>query len=272
MSYYANNEWLQALYEANKYGTEHAPRGEYTRELLGRKIQVHMKWPIITVVERKLSYKFMAAEALWILSGDNKVETIAKYNKNIAKYSDDGLTYFGAYGPKFVDQIAYVARALLKDHDTRQAVMNIWREKPYYTKDVPCTLSVQWMLRHGKLHCFVSMRSSDIWLGLPYNIFNFSMMSHYLMLYLETLGLTVSIGDLHLTAASMHLYEQHWEPALKLLKQDSYNSTFIPERVVRHIEPTVASFIDFDHFNQYLMYAKNHGFELEGRRVADQSN
>ena len=96
MSYYANNEWLQALYEANKYGTEHAPRGEYTRELLGRKIQVHMKWPIITVVERKLSYKFMAAEALWILSGDNKVETIAKYNKNIAKYSDDGLTYFGA--------------------------------------------------------------------------------------------------------------------------------------------------------------------------------
>lgn len=272
MSYYANNEWLKALYEANKYGTEHAPRGQHTRELLGRKIHVDMKWPIITIIKRKLSYKFMAAEALWIMSGDNKVETISKYNKNIAKYSDDGLTYFGAYGPKFVDQIAYVAKTLHQDHDSRQAVINIWREKPPKTKDVPCTLSVQWMIRYGKLHCFVSMRSSDIWLGLPYDIFNFSMMSQYLMLYLERLGLTVGIGDLHLTAASMHLYEQHWKPALKLLKQDNYNSTFVPEKVVRHIEPTIASFVDFEQFFQYLIYARNHGFELEDRRVADQSN
>lgn len=272
MSYYANNAWLQALSDAYTFGSPFAPRGTHTRELLGRKIQVHMKWPIITIIERKLSYKFMAAEALWIMSGDNKVQTISKYNKNIAKYSDDGLTYFGAYGPKFVDQIAYAAKTLHQDHDSRQAVINIWREKPPKTKDVPCTLSVQWMIRHGKLDCFVSMRSSDIWLGLPYDLFNFSMMSQYLMLYLEKLGLTVGIGDLHLTAASMHLYERDVQAAEKVLNYASPEAAFDPDRCIRTIEPTIASFVDFEEFFQYLIYARNHGFDLERGNVANQSN
>ena len=208
MSYYANNEWLKALYEANKYGTEHAPRGEYTRELLGRKIQVNMRWPVVTVVKRKLSYKFMAAEAAWILSGDNRVSTIAPFSKAISQFSDDGVTYHGAYGPKIRDQLHYVADNLSKDPDSRQAVINIWRENPGSSRDIPCTLSVQFLIRNDKLHVIDTMRSSDLWLGWPYDIFNFSMLARYLILYAD---LDVGLGNIYLNAGSAHIYKPQWE-------------------------------------------------------------
>ena len=72
----------------------------------------------------------MAAEALWILSGDNKVETIAPYNKNIKQFSDDGIIFQGAYGPRIISQLDYVIESLRKDRESRQAVLTIWNPNP----------------------------------------------------------------------------------------------------------------------------------------------
>ena len=189
-------------------------------------IAVDMRRPVLLVPERKLSYQFMAAEAYWMLMGDDTVAGVAPWNKNISQFSDDGVKFFGAYGPKILDQLDYVVGKLLEDHDTRQAGLTIWREKPPKTKDVPCTVAMFFSLREGvdegvsALEMNVFMRSNDVWLGTPYDVFNFSMVAHLVCCRLNQSnwlpGSDVAPGMLRLTAASSHLYDTHWEAAAAL--------------------------------------------------------
>lgn len=224
-----NDVWRLLIGDLLDHGREVAPRGQKTKELIAYRTVIPMRNPVITVRSRKLGYRFLSAEAAWILSGDNRVETIAPYSKDVPRYSDDGYSFFGAYGPKFVEQLSYVVDTLYRDIDSRQALMTLWRERPGSTKDVPCTVSLQWLIRGLKLHCIVTMRSSDAWLGWPYDVHTFSMMSAAIaILYrqryrklrepfaTETTNIaqeSLELGDLYLTAGSQHLYERNWEAA-----------------------------------------------------------
>lgn len=208
--------WLEALDETMKSGVLVAPRGKLTREIPQRTISVNMQTPVLRVSRRQLNYRFMAAEAFWILSGSDRVAEIAPYNSRIANFSDDGETFFGAYGPKIIAQLPFVLAKLQEDPMSRQAGLTIWRESPRPTKDVPCTVAIFFNQRDGKLNCHVFMRSSDLWLGLPYDTFNFSMLTHYLCGLLNESAPSsdpVMPGVLHLTAASSHLYETNFEDA-----------------------------------------------------------
>lgn len=207
--------WIDLITKIMGTGFEVHPRGMPTMELLANTTVVDMGDPILTVPERELGYRFLAAEAHWILSGDNRVETIAPYSKQISRFSDDGVRFFGAYGPKVMEQMSYVVRTLGEDNESRQAVMTIWRERPGPTKDVPCSIALQFMIRNGKLNCHATMRSSDAWLGWVYDVFNFSMISWAVLLELKQWGLRdyvdLEIGKLYLTAASQHLYKAQWD-------------------------------------------------------------
>ena len=219
----ADQSWLNLIEKILRDGVEEFPRGKRTLEVIGCMSKLDMARPIVTVANRKLGYKFLAAEAWWIASGSNRVDEIAPYSKAISNFSDDGLTFRGAYGPKIQDQLPWVAEQLKNDVSTRQAVLAIWRERPGPTKDYPCTLGAQWLIRtaqDGKayLHCQVTMRSSDAWLGFPYDVFNFSIQSAFLIGYLRTaypdvFDYPIHLGQLTFTAGSQHLYEEHFEAA-----------------------------------------------------------
>lgn len=205
-----NMNWQGLLDIIMSHGDVISPRGKKTKELLGFKSTIDMNQPVITIKERELGYKFMAAEAAWIMSGDNRVSTIAPYSKAISNFSDDGIFFFGAYGPMIRDQLAHVVKSLEDDLNTRQAVITIWRPNPRASKDIPCTISCQFIIRKGYLNCFMNMRSSDAWLGVPYDWFNFSMLSAGVCLLLRQKGIDVKLGALHFYAASQHLYEDNW--------------------------------------------------------------
>ncbi len=189
------------------------PRGMMTKELLAYQTTIDMNYPIITAKERGMNYKFMCGEAYWILSGSNRVSNITQFMKAIEKFSDNGLMFNGAYGPKVVDQLSYVLSNLKADKDSRQAVINIWRENPRPSKDIPCTLNLQWFIRDNKLHCKANMRSSDAWLGWVYDTFNFSMISAWIALALRPAYNDIRLGNLYLSAGSQHLYENNFEAA-----------------------------------------------------------
>jgi len=209
--------WLQTLLDVLNHGTIVSPQsqsatiaGNDTSELLNWKTVYNMNDPIIGASTRKLSHKFMFAEAWWILNGDNKVSTISEFNRHISKYSDDGLFFDGAYGPMVVNQISHVCNCLADDPNTRQAVMTIWRPNPKPSKDIPCTVSVQWMVRKGVLYCTDTMRSSDTYMGLPYDVFNFSCLSALIvrMLAQHRKPLNVTLGTLTMNVASQHIYHR----------------------------------------------------------------
>tara|TARA_B100001027_G_C16241185_1_gene319513 strand:- start:60 stop:839 length:780 start_codon:yes stop_codon:yes gene_type:complete len=220
-----NEVWLTMCKDIINHGVDIFPRGIPAKELRAYQTVVDMSRPILSIKARELGYKFMAAEAYWILQGDNRVESIAPYSKMISEFSDDGVTFFGAYGPKVIDQLAYVAACLKKDADSRQACINIWREKPGQTKDVPCTMSLQFIVRENVLHCIDTMRSSDVWLGWPYDVFNMSMITRYVALYLNEMGgMLYDVGNLYLTAGSQHIYQRDL-PRIKQIFDDPHALT-----------------------------------------------
>ena len=209
-----NKAWLDTVKTLINQGDEASPRGMKIKEILACQTVVPMTEPVLSIKERKLGYRFMPGEAYWIISGDDRVKTIERYSKSIAHFSDDGQKFFGAYGTKIREQINYVVDKLAQDLDSRQAVINIWRESPGKTNDVPCTISAQWIIRNNTLLCIDTMRSSDIWLGWPYDIFNFSMISAFIALKLrEEYGIKVNLGWIALNAGSQHLYEVNWPSA-----------------------------------------------------------
>ncbi len=207
----ADVEWKEILATLAKEGHAAMPRGKKILEIVGYRSEVNMQYPILLNPGRGLGYKFLCAEAFWILTGDDRVATIAPYSKAVSQYSDDGVVFAGAYGPKVREQLPYVLDILEKDPYTRQAVMTIWRESPKPSKDIPCTVSVQWIVRDGVLFCIDTMRSSDTWMGWPYDVFNFSMLSAYIYLHLKhNCGFKMyNLGSLILTAGSQHLYEEN---------------------------------------------------------------
>ena len=191
------------------------PRGLKITEKLNNSWIIDMDDPIITLPERKLSYSFMFGEAAWMLEGRNDVESVSKYVDGVKRFSDDGVTFFGAYGPKIITQTSYVVDTLIKDNDSRQGVLNIWRENPRSSKDIPCTLSLQFFLREASdnlwLHTIATMRSNDAWLGTPYDTFNFSAISFYIICCLNLRGLKCKLGSLNIQAGSRHIYENDFK-------------------------------------------------------------
>lgn len=188
-------------------------RGHRTYEVLNSSITCSIASPLVGLKLRKLGYKFALAEACWIINGDNRVATIEKYSPIIRRFSDNGDTFYGAYGPKIAAQIQYVVESLRKDIFSRQCVINIWRDSPPVSKDIPCTLSTQVIIRESddglRLNLINSMRSSDAWLGVPYDLFNFATLGLYLCLKLRReLGVYIAPGDITINAASGHLYTE----------------------------------------------------------------
>lgn len=228
-----------------------APRGQGTREYLGFQTKVDMRYPIVTIPSRKLNYRFMAAEAYWILTGQQGLDELTPYCERMMQFSDDGITLSGAYGPRFLSQVRYVIDVLGGEADSRQAVMSIWERNPRPSRDIPCTVCLQWLLRDNKLHCIVFMRSSDCWLGWPYDVFSFSMMSAYILIRLRAIyGPKLQLGDLRIFAGSQHLYDRDTERATEVCASSTSNDGVISPM-------TLSGILTLDDLLSVLGYARD---------------
>lgn len=163
---------------------------------------------ILTNKVRKVSKAFSSAEFLWLMSGRNDVEMLRLYNKNIINFSDNGLIYEGAYGPRIRQQLEYILSTLTNDPQSRQAIITIWERNPMPSRDIPCTISMQFLVVDERLNMLVNMRSNDVWLGFPYDVFNFTMIQNYV-----ACKLGLEIGTYTHFAGSLHLYNKDIEKA-----------------------------------------------------------
>jgi thymidylate synthase len=219
----ATTAWLSLLKKILTKGRAVSPRGQGTLECLSSNTLVtRLDQPLVEVSERKLNYQFAAAEALWILSGSNELAPLQRFIKGYGRFSDDGLTLSGAYGPPVMDQLPYVVDCLVSDRETRQAVLTIWKPDPKPSKDIPCTVTMVFSIRDGFLHQHVLMRSSDAWLGVPYDLFSFSMIGTRVACWYNsgtwnTTRAPVSLGRLTTTLVSSHLYDRDREAVTKVL-------------------------------------------------------
>lgn len=230
----ANDAYYASLRYVMDNGDIVSPRGIETKEVLNDRMVFDMNYPVINNEARKLSYRFLAAEAYWITSGLCLVEEIEPYNLHIAQFSDDGYIFNGAYGPMYQNQFEFVVNALKNDLTTRQAWMTIWHPNPVETKDHKCTIAMGFNVRRGRIHTTVQMRSNDLFLGRPYDVFNFTMMTLKILCALnQRTGLGIRLGTMTLNSASAHIYEDKYEKVNRVLNSVWHNTNPVPEHFNR---------------------------------------
>ena len=178
---------------------------------------------IMTNGIRKLSMRYAVGEMLWYLSGNPELKAIQNYTKAWDRMSDNGKTVNSNYGFLIkdaygFDQYEYCKELLRRDMNSRQAVIHIKMprntiENP--TNDLNCTVCLQFLVRDGKLYCTTYMRSNDLWLGFPYDVFQFTCIQIRM-----AMELGLDIGSYTHIAGSLHIYERDFKKALEREKEN----------------------------------------------------
>ena len=258
-----------------------APRDRPIKELVGASFTLtNPRNRLILSEARKVNYGFGVGELCWYIRGDTDLETMVYYNRRMSQFSDDGKTINSAYGYRMfrelwqglpditcipVGQLDNVIEELRKDPDSRRAVMHI--NQPHDlrmavmsgSKDVPCTLSIQLLIRDRKLHMVVNMRSNDVVWGLPYDVFSFTCLQEAFLYMLQERGIPVDdLGLYHHHAGSLHVYDTHFELAKDVAAEDDIEvAPMLPftleglEWLAHHAEPLIRGYATSGHIDWY---------------------
>ncbi len=183
-----------------------SPRGQQTFELTDVTVKIDdLTEAHVFYTARKVNRRIAATEYMHLLGGVSSLEQLdLASNGRFSQFANNGRL-LGAYGPRIRHQLPRVVDLLFRDPDTRQAVLTIWQGQEHHvsSRDVPCTLAIQFMIRGGRLNMRVSMRSNDVVLGIPYDWFMFSRLG---LSVASALG--VEPGSYTHTVGSMHLYDR----------------------------------------------------------------
>ena len=195
---------------------------------------------------RGMSIPYLKGEVDFYMSGSPFVKDIAKHSKFWEKISDDGRCINSNYGKLlFHDrnlhgytQFEYAMEMLLRNKDSKKAVMVIYhRDHTYKSKDNPCTMFLQFLIRNNKLSLYVKMRSSDMWFGLPYDVPFFCYVQFLMWRKLTKTYTDLLLGQYWHQATSLHLYKRNTEQLrLELSKErpkensqaDLFREIFVP--------------------------------------------
>lgn len=174
---------------------------------------------------RKMPMRYAIGELLWYLSGNNDLKSIQMFTSAWDRMSDDGETVNSNYGYCLMDKFGFnqIEQALIQLRDnpnSRQVVLHIKEARNLIdnpTKDLNCTVCLQLFIRDEKLYMTTYMRSNDLWMGFPYDVFQFTCLQ-----ILMAMQLHVGVGTYTHVAGSLHLYERDWQKGMKN-EQEAYS-------------------------------------------------
>lgn len=169
-------------------------------------------------------------ELMWYLAKTNKLKFITYYIRRYEEFSDDMRTVYGGYGPRLfkfngINQVKNVIGLLKKRPHTRQAVIQLFDAEDLMEehKDIPCTCTLQFMIRNGKLHMVTHMRSNDAFLGLPHDVFAFTMLQEII-----ARSVNVEVGKYKHSVGSLHLYEENLNDAKQYIEEGLQSKIAMP--------------------------------------------
>lgn len=244
-----------------------SPRGMLVKERIGTSIRVQdPTFRFFKSEARSTPMRYVAGEYLWYFSGSRNLEDIQDFSKFWKKLlnplsGNDGFLEEGKLNSSYgnlllehndagwndsrVSQWEWALRSMIKDPDTRQAIMHINRpgHQEDWVKDFPCTMHLQMLLRNKELHCVASMRSNDLIFGLT---FDFPLFSMFQEAFLDCLNSAAesnySLGSLTVTAGSSHVYGRDFKTIESML--DSGITSMDPS--ARHLKGPLTAEIVFD--------------------------
>lgn len=225
--------WL--LTEIINSGSVVCPRGLATRELSPVYFTLlNPRKRCISNPVRKWSLNLALGEFCWHLSGSNDINHICHYTKLWKEFTEDGFTIQGScYGHKVFtnlngqpSQWEKLIHLLQDDPESRRAVLYFVDTNAEIgsAKDIACACSIQFLIRDGQVNAIVYMRSNDAILGLPYDVFLFTMLQELL-----AVELNLSIGTYNHFIGSAHLYDKHIELAKNIVNNFNDSEFEMPQ-------------------------------------------
>jgi thymidylate synthase len=213
--------YLDLLRHVLDHGTEKSDRtGTGTKSVFGWQMRFDLGEGFPLVTTKKLHLKSIVHELIWFLQGDTN---IAYLKENGVSIWDEWADANGDLGPVYgrqwrawptadgqaVDQIRWVVDEIRRNPDSRRLVVSAWNvgELPKMAL-MPCHTLFQFYVADGKLSCQLYQRSGDIFLGVPFNIASYALLTHMVA---QVCGL--GVGDFVHTLGDAHLYGNHVEQA-----------------------------------------------------------
>ncbi|MCZ2328644.1 thymidylate synthase [Bartonella sp. F02] len=239
--------YLDLLSHVLNNGVDRSDRtGVGTRSVFGYQMRFDLRegFPLLTT--KKLHLRSIIYELLWFLKGDTNISWLKERGVSIwDEWADEKGDLGPVYGyqwrswpaseGKHVDQISNLLTLISTNPDSRRLIVSAWN--PALIEDMalpPCHCLFQFYVADGKLSCQLYQRSADIFLGLPFNIASYALLT---MMIAQVTGL--EIGDFVHTLGDAHLYSNHFEQAKQQLSR-------VPGVLpVMHINPEVTDLFAF---------------------------
>lgn len=240
-------QYLELLRHVLEHGSDKADRtGTGTRSVFGWQMRFDLNEGFPLVTTKKLHLRSIIHELLWFLKGetniaylkDNKVsiwDEWADANGELGPvYGKQWRSWEGADG-KTIDQMQWLVDEIKRNPDSRRLVISAWNvaELPKMAL-MPCHSLFQFYVVDGKLSCQLYQRSGDIFLGVPFNIASYALLTHMVA---QATGL--GVGDFVHTLGDAHLYSNHYDQAREQLSRE-------PRALPKlHLNPDVTDLFGF---------------------------
>ena len=223
-------QYHNLMREVLEKGAQKADRtGTGTISIFGHQMRFNLAEGFPMVTTKKLHLKSIILELLWFLKGstDNnwlKERGVSIWNEWAAPDGDLGPIYgyqwrsWPAPGGKHIDQIAEVVDTLKKNPDSRRIIVSAWNVADIPRMALaPCHAFFQFYVADGKLSCQLYQRSADIFLGVPFNIASYALLTHMMAQQCN-----LEVGDFIWTGGDCHLYSNHLEQVDLQLSRDFF--------------------------------------------------
>jgi len=260
-------------------GTEHSDRtgvGTISHFGFQTRFDLRQGFPIVTT--KRVPFRWVAEELFWFLSGDTSETNLRARGVDIwAEWADEAHTEkfgrpAGDLGPVYgylwrsfggnypekngVDQIARLLELIHTNPDSRRLIVTGWDPRQADNVDLPpCHTLFQFKVENGRvLHCQLYQRSADAFLGVPFNISSYALLTHLIAHVTE-----LEVGDFVYTLGDYHIYKNHLDQVEQLLSREPLPLPELkindPEKQLRGLEGLLA--VTYEHLS--LIGYKSHG-------------
>ncbi|HEU4813975.1 MAG TPA: thymidylate synthase [Xanthomonadaceae bacterium] len=219
--------YLDLLCHVLEHGTEKADRtGTGTRSVFGWQMRFDLREGFPLVTTKKLHLRSIVHELLWFLRGETNVAYLRDNKVSIwDEWADDDGELGPVYGKQWrrwsaadgseIDQLRNVIDEIRRNPDSRRLIVSAWNVADLPAMALqPCHALFQFYVADGRLSCQLYQRSGDIFLGVPFNIASYALLTHMVA---QACGLEA--GDFVHTLGDAHLYSNHFDQAREQLSR-----------------------------------------------------
>ena len=231
--------YLKLLEKVRQLGTPSTDRtGVGTRSLFSESLRFNLEDGFPAVTTKKLAFRSVVSELLWFIEGSTNERRLAEihYGKPRAELEGkrtiwtDNYESSGKkegfeegelgriYGYQWMSQLYRVVHSIKKDPYSRRHLVNSWKASDLHEMALPpCHYSYQFYVRDETLSCCVTMRSGDMFLGIPFNIASYALLTHIVAAECK-----LKPGELQINIGDAHVYSNHFKQVDEQLSRISY--------------------------------------------------